>query len=142
MLKKFSVTAGSALMAVVVGSGTASAATVVYTRQAVNVTDAPPAGAVCAPASAGGNVCFEKQGDKIWVKDTKKDGNYVRASWMGFWEINKEHRCHDHHGSDAGWTVCNYNMPENDDLAFRTLVINENGNAVPGTSAEVNAPTS
>jgi hypothetical protein len=125
MLKRFSVTAGATLMTIAIGAGSAAAepAAVESTEQVSTLAAfGPPAGAPCSEAN-GTIACFEAYGDKFWVKDTKKDGYFSRASWGLTGDGWADKTCSNHLGSDAGWTLCNYNMPENDSLSFKALTM-------------------
>ncbi|MBZ4321060.1 hypothetical protein [Streptomyces huiliensis] len=59
--------------------------------------------------STGVKTCFDKDGDKVYVKDTKANGK----SAVGLWATNygRTGGCRNKLGEDK-WAVCNYNMRE------------------------------
>ncbi|GAA0622300.1 hypothetical protein GCM10009534_67110 [Kribbella sandramycini] len=76
---------------------------------------APPEGSIgvwCVSVT-GAKACFGEYGDKVWVKDTKANGEpaagtiYERpapSSWS--------RECFNRRGADGGWVMCNFDVPE------------------------------
>ncbi|MGA5361232.1 hypothetical protein [Streptomyces purpurascens] len=61
-----------------------------------------------------GIVCFVPDGDRVYVWDSGADGHRTVAQLQSastndpkWWE------CHDTDGAGNGWSLCNFNMPEN-----------------------------
>ncbi|GAA0461604.1 hypothetical protein ACFQ2B_34335 [Streptomyces stramineus] len=59
--------------------------------------------------SYGVKTCFDRAGDKVYVKDTEADGK----SAVGLWKTNytRDGGCRNKLG-EGKWAVCNYNMRE------------------------------
>ncbi len=66
-------------------------------------------------------VCFQKKGDKLWVKDTKKDGRIAVGYWGYIGKGWADHTCSNELGSGQ-WGICNYNMKEGKSLSFKSGV--------------------
>ncbi len=97
----------------------------------------PPPYSPCS-IGKGGKACFQAKGDKIWLLDKKKDGNYVRAFVRGQWGNPKD--CKSHKGK-GHWKVCNYNWPESATVGFSVAAIKPNGSPQSGASGpEQTAP--
>jgi hypothetical protein len=69
-----------------------------------------PGGRMRCAKKRGARVCYQERGDKLWVKDTRKDGN----SAVGKWEVRIDRRrgyCRNRHGVGS-WGVCNEQFHE------------------------------
>lgn len=133
--------AGSALLFVVIGAGTASAES---GYKAKNVSGGPPPGAACA-MGGWAEGCYEARGDKIWVRDTRSDGHYAAVYWWLGDGASENRTCRDHHGKAAGWTVCDGLsgvIAEHDTITIWPVTM-EGSRIVPnGASPQTIAPTS
>lgn len=78
-------------------------------------TAAAGAGSIAPKACLGffddprGTGCFESNGDKIGVEDTRKDGIGVQVHWET--DYGRERVCRDKN-SGGGQAFCDYNMKE------------------------------
>ncbi|GAA2065271.1 hypothetical protein GCM10009801_10450 [Streptomyces albiaxialis] len=105
---------GRALMAVPVAvlitAGTATMASAATGKP----SGAPPSGAKCVSTS-GAKSCFSPKGDRVWVKDTKANGDStagtIKSKRPGGWA----RECFNHRGSDDGWVMCDFDVPEYQD---------------------------
>ncbi|MGW7273335.1 hypothetical protein ACWGH5_22740 [Streptomyces sp. NPDC054864] len=88
----------------------------------------PPVGAICSE-TAGTHACFEKSGDKFWVKDTKADGHY--SAMLGSWGpiFQGDMICRNKSGSDVGWMYCDFSseIPEHSKVWFRADTMEGDG---------------
>lgn len=105
----------------------------------------PPQGAPCSQGR-GAIACYEKYGDKFWVKDTAKDGWFPRVAWTykGS-ELVWKGSCSDHLGKDAGWTYCSFadEIAEGRTIYFQTFnMVSENIMAPESQGPGVYAKTS
>jgi hypothetical protein len=97
-------------------------ATAAENDNAVNTADSPPYPGVSADDCTGNylvDTCFQKYGDKIWVRDLDPDNLYVYAYWenylrdsSGTWRLYRWGRCEDHLGYAATWTYCDKSFYE------------------------------
>jgi len=77
---------------------------------------APPEGelGVWCVSTTGAKACFKEYGDKVWVKDTKANGEdaagtiYDTESSMDWYRA-----CYNSRGADGGWVMCDFDVPEN-----------------------------
>ena len=77
---------------------------------------APPEGSmgVWCVSVTGAKACFKEYGDKVWVKDTKANGEiaagsiYNTDSGTDFYRV-----CYNDRGADGGWVMCDFDVPEN-----------------------------
>lgn len=76
------------------------------------VAGSVPGGLECT-AITGAKICFEKDGDKWWVKDTKQDGASAVAYWINIRNLAtyREGACVNSLGYNK-WGVCNKNYYE------------------------------
>ncbi|MFB7496620.1 hypothetical protein ACFC09_18360 [Streptomyces sp. NPDC056161] len=71
----------------------------------------PPSGMACVDLT-GSTACFQKYGDKWWVKDTDPDGHSATASWKNTlwngsaWILYRQGSCVNKLGAGK-WGVCN-----------------------------------
>lgn len=94
-----------AVVLVTVGTATAASAAT------GTPSSAPPAGATCVSTS-GATACFVAYGDRVWVKDTKANGESVAGTIKSRLPANWGRECHNSRGADAGWVMCNFDVPE------------------------------
>ena len=118
-----------------------------YIKNARNITGTPPRGtdkAVCSwvhdnRARTLGKACFEKHGDRFWVKDMRADGKpvYMRAIYLQNWQTMFD--CRNFKGKAAGWTRCEFSrqMKENRKIQFTPLVYKGNYIEFDGSTATV-----
>ena len=93
-----------------------------------------PAGAVmpmaakyCVNNNHGAKACFQPYGDKVWVKDTRKDG-YSAAAETKYSYSRGPDVCINKHGKGT-WVVCNYNMREGRRVTLWSVDLNLPTNA-------------
>lgn len=96
----------AAAMAPLLASPGIASARIVHDATARNVSGSPDfqrCNHVYYHGDAG-MACFERYGDKFWVKDNLADGHHVATAA----EVNGTDYfvCHDYSGKVAGWTVC------------------------------------
>lgn len=85
------------------------------------VAGTPPSGLPCK-STTGVTVCFEANGDILWVKDTVSDGYAAIASWenylrdtSGNWQFYRHGEC-DNKLSAGHWGYCNKDFYEDTSL--------------------------
>ncbi|MFG3259935.1 hypothetical protein [Streptomyces sp. NPDC048172] len=115
-------------------------------KNAKNVTGQPPRGtsrAVCTwvhvRSKTLGKVCFERRGDRFWVKDMRSDGKYIvmRAMYTGNPQTLFD--CRDFKGKRAGWTRCGFAnlVKENRRISFSAVVYKGRERVAEGSTATV-----
>ena len=142
LLKKSATVVSAAIFAAVLTAGTAFGASGYTARY---VAGGPPAGAAC---SLGGwaEGCYVKNGDAIWVRDTRDDGHHAAVQWWTSGQsASDDHTCHDYSGKAAGWTVCDGLadvIAEHTNITFWPMTM-EGGRIVSGgASPQTISPTS
>ena len=77
------------------------------------VAGTPPSQLPCASAIVGAAACFDKAGDKIWVKDTAADGASAVFKWSALRNgaLYRYGMCINSLGNGR-WGVCNKNFVE------------------------------
>ncbi|WP_281900923.1 hypothetical protein [Phytohabitans aurantiacus] len=76
---------------------------------------APPAAngySVWCVSTTGARACFASYGDKVWVDDTKANGQSAAGTIVG---KNWNRQCFNDRGADAGWVMCDFDVPEYQD---------------------------
>jgi len=99
----------------VLAPGTASAAPDWEVDYGVKGT--PPADVVCANQMDKAWVCYERGGDRWWVRDNAQDGMSALVQWYNFRDgsLYRRGRCINSH--EAGtWASCNKNYYEDSRL--------------------------
>lgn len=94
---------------VLVGTATAASATT------GTPSGAPPAANgvdVWCVSTTGAKACFAAYGDRVWVKDTKANGASAAGTIQG---PDWSRQCFNGSGADAGWVMCNFDVPEYDE---------------------------
>ncbi|WP_327324243.1 hypothetical protein OG735_18230 [Streptomyces sp. NBC_01210] len=104
---------GRALMvtpaaAVLVAAGTATVASAATGTP----SGAPPSGATCV-STTGAKACFAAYGDRVWVKDTKANGQSAAGTIKSKLPAHWGRECFNNRGKDGGWVMCNFDVPEN-----------------------------
>ncbi|MEV6412074.1 hypothetical protein [Kribbella sp. NPDC051718] len=108
------------------GLAAVSAVTVVIlagTTIPASATDGSPSGAppegrigVWCVSVTGAKACFGEYGDKVWVKDTKANGEPAAGTISDTESDVSWHReCFNRRGADGGWVMCDFDVPENDE---------------------------
>lgn len=142
VLKRTATVIGSAFFATVLATGMAFGAGG-YTAR--NVAGGPPAGAACA-TGGWAEGCFVKDGDEIWVRDTRDDGNHASVHWWVTGGSASDDRiCHDYAGKAAGWTVCDGLadvIPEHTNITIWPMTMKGDRIVPNGASPQTIAPTS
>ncbi|MGC4942005.1 hypothetical protein [Kribbella sp. DT2] len=98
----------------------------------------PPEGfGVWCVSVTGAKACFAEYGDRMWVKDTKANGEPAGATIKSklpgaYWY----RECFNRLGADGGWAYCDFDVPEN--AAGELWVVN---NPFIGAQAKVNIYT-
>lgn len=83
----------------------------------------PPSGLSCSVIT-GAAACYQRYGDKIWVKDTAKDGWSAVGAWRDYYNtgsqdvLHREGACVNKLGYGQ-WGVCDKNFPEGTDLLLK-----------------------
>ncbi|WP_405432187.1 hypothetical protein [Micromonospora sp. NBC_00617] len=88
--------------------GTASAASAATGKP----SGAPPAANgvdVWCVSTTGAKACFAAYGDRVWVKDTKANGASAAGTIQG---PSWSRQCFNSSGADAGWVMCDFDVPE------------------------------
>jgi hypothetical protein len=90
-------------------TGVASAATGVP-------SGAPPEGdsGVWCVSTTGAKACFAEYGDRVWVKDTKANGESAAGTIKddGSSSTKWYRECFNTRGADGGWVMCDFDVPE------------------------------
>jgi hypothetical protein len=92
----------------------------------VAVAGSVPSGLHCTER-AGAKACFQPNGDKWWVKDTKADGHSATASWENYLcdgsecDLYRDGSCVNELGSGE-WGVCNKNYYEGSIVLWQACV--------------------
>ncbi|GAB3948276.1 hypothetical protein GCM10029976_079110 [Kribbella albertanoniae] len=62
----------------------------------------------------GAKACFGQSADKVWVKDTKANGESAAGTIYNKDSGTDWYReCFNTRGADGGWVVCDFDVPEN-----------------------------
>ncbi|WP_432091779.1 hypothetical protein [Streptomyces sp. NRRL F-5630] len=124
---------------VAVFAATAAPASAATTYHATDVTHGPAAGSAC-DENAYFAMCYEQNGDEIYIKDKKADGHAIVVNFFWAGDI---YVCRDSLGKKKGWTWCNnlHNLiPENKLITLWGWVDN-NGGALSGTGIRFDSHT-
>ncbi|GLW30479.1 hypothetical protein Areg01_34190 [Actinoplanes regularis] len=85
------------------------------TASAASASSAPPAANgydVWCVSVTGAKACFAAYGDRVWVKDTKANGENAAGVIQGpHWA----RRCINDKGAASGWVMCDFDVPEYQD---------------------------
>ena len=85
--------------------------------------DEPLGGMPCV-ATSRSEVCFEIEGDEIWVQDQERDGR----SAIAFWATDGPRSGYCRNRSKFGnWAYCNKNFPEKTDVTLLAGTYNKSG---------------
>jgi hypothetical protein len=100
------------------------------------VAGTPPSGLSCVSAT-GVTICYEKDGDIWWVKDTKADSASAVADWLNYrnGDLYRQGGCRNALGSGK-WGYCNKNYYETSRLVARACVIDYSADYVVGCTAD------
>ncbi|WP_344587287.1 hypothetical protein [Actinomadura vinacea] len=106
-----------ALIVVPAMAAAITAGTVTAASAATGVPSGPPPSAsdpgVWCVSTSGAKACFAEYGDRVWVKDTKKNGASAAATIKDDSSSSNWYReCFNRRGADGGWVRCNFNVPE------------------------------
>ncbi|RCG17752.1 hypothetical protein DTL70_27220 [Streptomyces diacarni] len=93
--------------AVLITAGTATAAAATTGTP----SGAPPTSAPCVSTS-GAKACFVANGDAVYVKDTKANGDSVAGTLKSRLPANWGRECFNSRGAAGGWVKCSFNVPE------------------------------
>ncbi|MFC9690200.1 hypothetical protein ACFTSF_16765 [Kribbella sp. NPDC056951] len=98
---------------------------------------APPEGSigVWCVSTTGAKACFGQYGDKVWVKDTKANGDSAAGTIYNTDSGSDWYReCFNTRGADGGWVMCDFDVPENRQgllwAANKPFVGNENSTKI------------
>lgn len=88
------------------------------------VAGSVPDGLNCVSIT-GAKVCYEHDGDKWWVKDTKEDGASAVAEWVNYRNgvLYREGSCRNSLGNGK-WGYCNKNYYEDSGVYAKVCVVN------------------
>ncbi|MFE3328514.1 hypothetical protein [Streptomyces sp. NPDC059176] len=64
-------------------------------------------------STTGAKVCFAAYGDRVWVKDTKANGQSAAGTIKSVLPAHWGRECFNHRGKDGGWVMCDFDVPEN-----------------------------
>jgi hypothetical protein len=85
----------------------------------------PPEGTPCKSLSDNidARVCFQKNGDRLWVDDLSADGYSAMMYWEnllqrpdGYWQLHRYGRCYNRLGAGNGWALCDKDFWEDSSL--------------------------
>nr|WP_203590318.1 hypothetical protein [Streptomyces sp. SID13031] len=78
---------------------------------------APPSGlGVWCVSVTGAKACFAEYGDRVWVKDTKANGQSAAATLQDQESSSSWYReCFNRRGEAGGWVMCDFDVPENNE---------------------------
>ncbi|QZY16154.1 hypothetical protein [Streptomyces decoyicus] len=122
---------------------TASAQTVhtkktVYSQKAKPTTKSIRLDAGCNFISNGrkkaGQACFKKNGDRVWIRDTARDGMRIEVRGSVNSKGQPGYRCYGNY--KGGWQVCNFDRKMAEGHVFLWYVNKWKGNKLKGTSDE------
>ncbi|TDD58780.1 hypothetical protein E1263_17875 [Kribbella antibiotica] len=110
----------SKLVRAVLGIPAAVVLIAVGTTAVANATAGTPSGAppsglgVTCVSTAGAKACFGDAADKVWVKDTKANGESAAGTIYNTDSKSDWYReCFNTRGEAGGWVVCDFDVPEN-----------------------------
>ncbi|MBO8191613.1 hypothetical protein ITI46_07930 [Streptomyces oryzae] len=72
---------------------------------------APPSSVECVSAS-GAKACFVANGDQVYVKDTKANGDSATGTLKSRLPAKWGRECFNNRGATAGWVKCSFDVPE------------------------------
>ncbi|MFJ6749782.1 MULTISPECIES: hypothetical protein [unclassified Streptomyces] len=110
----------------------------VYSQKARSSSKAPKFDAKCNSINNGrktaGMACFRKKGDRVWIRDTARDG--MRIEVRGTVNSNGQpgYRCYGNY--KGGWKVCNFDRQMAEGHVFLWYVSKWKGSKIKGTSDE------
>ncbi|MGW6283073.1 hypothetical protein [Kribbella sp. NPDC055071] len=94
-------------LAVVIAGGTATAASATDGKP----SGPPPSGVTCVSVT-GAKACYQSGSDKVWVKDTKANGQSAAGTIKSLPSHTKWGReCFNGRGEAGGWVVCDFDVP-------------------------------
>jgi hypothetical protein len=94
-------------LAVVIAAGTATVASATDGTP----SGAPPSGATCV-STTGAKACFVPNGDLVYVKDTKANGESAAGTIKSVLPNHWGRECFNTRGEAGGWVRCNFDVPE------------------------------
>ena len=110
------------------------AATLPVEANSATATGAPPSSAPCTETT-GAKICYVKDGDKWYVKDTVADGYSALAYWSSYLNHKAHRRGYCRSGLGSGvWGVCDKNYTEGSVLVAGAVVENFSERRVIRTS--------
>ncbi|GAA1548486.1 hypothetical protein GCM10009804_01030 [Kribbella hippodromi] len=72
---------------------------------------APPSGVTCVSVT-GAKACYQTGTDKVWVKDTKANGQSAAGTIKNAQGDPKWYReCFNTRGAAGGWVMCDFDVP-------------------------------
>ncbi|NSC25561.1 hypothetical protein FM076_32185 [Streptomyces albus subsp. chlorinus] len=93
--------------AILITAGTATAAA----AATGSPSGAPPSGATCV-STTGAKACFVANGDAVYVKDTKANGDSVAGTLKSRLPAKWGRECFNNRGAAGGWVKCSFDVPE------------------------------
>jgi len=102
----------TAVVGVTGGAPAAGAVTAPATQVNGSPSGAPPSNATCVSVP-GAKACFADYGDLVYVEDTKANGQPVAGEIQAIAPHHWLGQCYDGRGQAAGWTMCDFDVPEN-----------------------------
>ncbi|GAA1153485.1 hypothetical protein GCM10009630_59670 [Kribbella jejuensis] len=106
-MKKWRVLMAVPLVGLAMTAGTATAASAATGTP----SGAPPSGVTCVSVT-GAKACYQSGSDKVWVKDTKANGQSAAGTIKSLPSHTKWYReCFNTRGAAGGWVVCDFDVP-------------------------------
>ncbi|MEU4190285.1 hypothetical protein AB0E69_00150 [Kribbella sp. NPDC026611] len=94
-------------VAVVIAAGTATVASATEGKP----SGAPPSGVTCVSVT-GAKACYQSGSDKVWVKDTKANGQSAAGTIKSLPSHTQWGReCFNYRGEAGGWVMCDFDVP-------------------------------
>ncbi|MBL1092483.1 MULTISPECIES: hypothetical protein [Streptomyces] len=135
--------AATALVGALPGAASATGSDVhaqkkVYSQKAKPTRKSTKFDAYCNTVSNGrkmaGMACFRAKGDRVWIKDTLKDGLRVEVRGTVNSGGQPGYRCYGNY--KGGWQVCNFDRQMAEKHVFLWYVSTWKGNKIKWTSDE------
>ncbi|MGW9428887.1 hypothetical protein ACWHA1_13120 [Streptomyces decoyicus] len=81
-----------------------------------------------------GQACFKKSGDRVWIRDTARDGMRIEVRGSVNSNGTPGYRCYGNY--KGGWQICNFDRKMAEGHVFLWYVNKWKGNKLKGTSGE------
>ncbi|WP_244414645.1 hypothetical protein [Streptomyces hygroscopicus] len=81
-----------------------------------------------------GQACFKKKGDRVWIRDTARDGMRIEVRGSVNSKGQPGYRCYGNY--KGGWQICNFDRKMAEGHVFLWYVNKWKGSKLKGTSDE------